>query len=185
MPSHLMKLLIGATICAVATLVFICISLFTQGWVEVDVTEIGLQVTGSSGIFPWKCVSAGTCNVFWNTADGWDFTFFFLMLFAWIFQIAALITAFVALLVPRHRYKFMHQFCGTQTLITLFLIVELILYGIEYDRNLGTLNYIPGVSVSLAYSYWLCLVAAIFSVVTFMIAGAATKRARHHGCDYY
>ncbi|VDO28151.1 unnamed protein product [Haemonchus placei] len=142
-------------------------------------------VTVSVGIFPWQCVSSNTCNVFWDTADGWDMLFFFLMLFAWIFQFFALITAAVALFVLRFRYKFTHHFCGTQGLITVLLIAELVLYGIEYDRNLGGLENIPGVSVTLGYSYWQSLAATIFSIAALFIGGAAAKRARHHDCECY
>ncbi|XGW33050.1 hypothetical protein V3C99_017505, partial [Haemonchus contortus] len=162
MPSHSMKWLIPATICAVTTHVCICCSLFTQDWVEVS--GVALQASVSSGIFPWECVSSNTCNVFWDTADGWDKCFFFLMLFAWIFQFFVLITAAVALFVPRLRYNFTSLFHGIQGLVFLLLGVEVILYGIKYDRNLGGLEDIFGVTVTLGYSYWFSTVAVMLAV---------------------
>ncbi|KAK5965632.1 hypothetical protein GCK32_001289 [Trichostrongylus colubriformis] len=187
MPSQVMKLLIGANICAVVTMIFICISLFTQEWVTVSVSVLGIGVSDSAGIFPWGCISSNTCDAFWNNADGWDIMFFIVMLLAWIFQFCALIPAVMALFIPRFRRRCTHNFSAAQILVTLLLVVVLITYGIEYDRN--TANLLPsgtaGLNVSLGSSYWLLLVATIFSLVTASISGSASKKMLHHDCEYY
>ncbi|XGW33163.1 hypothetical protein V3C99_017559, partial [Haemonchus contortus] len=175
MASRFMKRLIGATVCAFIAFAFICVSFFTQDWMVIVILGIAVKAGVPTGVFPWYCISAG--------ADGWDKCFFFLMLFAWIFQFVALVTGVVALLFRGIRFISTHLFCGTQALITLLIIAELILYGVQYDRNLEAFNYIPGLSVSLGYSYWLLVVAAIFSIVTFANAAGATERARHDDCD--
>ncbi|KAK6032592.1 hypothetical protein OSTOST_01230, partial [Ostertagia ostertagi] len=103
MPSHLMSLLISSTIAAVVTFIFVCISLFTQEWVTVTVSASIISISQSAGIFPWGCVTSNTCNLFWDSADGWDIMFFLVMLFAWVFQFFALIPAAMAVCIPRFR----------------------------------------------------------------------------------
>ncbi|EYC35903.1 hypothetical protein Y032_0960g3218, partial [Ancylostoma ceylanicum] len=63
-------------------------------------------------------------------------------------------------ILVRRRYHFTKGFAGSHGVILILLLFVLIAYGITYKRNLG-------------YSYWLCLVATAFSIVTVGLAAKA------------
>ncbi|RCN46132.1 hypothetical protein ANCCAN_07791 [Ancylostoma caninum] len=92
-----MKFLLGAGVSAVVTYIFINISLFTQEWVTASITQYGLTIKQSSGIFPWVCVSENSCNLFWEYADGWAIVLFLGILFAWILQFFAVVAVISSL----------------------------------------------------------------------------------------
>ncbi|EYC00445.1 hypothetical protein Y032_0115g474 [Ancylostoma ceylanicum] len=92
-----MKFLLGAGVSAVITFIFISISLFTQGWVTASITQFGVTIKQSSGIFPWACVSENVCNLFWEYADGWAIVLFLGILFAWILQFFAVAAVILSL----------------------------------------------------------------------------------------
>ncbi|KAK6051653.1 hypothetical protein COOONC_10842 [Cooperia oncophora] len=66
-------------------------------WTTVTISAVIIKQSESAGIFPWGCVSDGTCNVFWDNADGWDIMFFIVMLLAFVFEIFVLINAAIGL----------------------------------------------------------------------------------------
>ncbi|VDP15089.1 unnamed protein product [Heligmosomoides polygyrus] len=181
--ADMQKLLIGATVCVVVTFVFICVCLFTEQWTEV--TLLG-SVIASSGVYPWGCVSEGSCGLlFWDVADGWSIMFFIVMLLAWIFQFFAVIAATATLFLARHRRHCAYGFSGIQLLVSVLLFFILVTYGIEYDRYTDTeLLNIAGFTSSLGASYWLLFVACVFSLVTVALIGTASKKIRHHDCNY-
>ncbi|KHJ98514.1 hypothetical protein OESDEN_01488 [Oesophagostomum dentatum] len=173
-----MKFLISAGVSAVITYIFINVSLFTQEWVTVSASRLGITVKKSAGLFPWGCVSENACGIFWDYADGWNIALFFSMLFAWIVQFFALVTAIAALLVKRHRLHLTRSFVSIQVVVTVLLLFTLICYGATYKRNTGSLDTF-GIDISLGASYWLCLVSVIFSIVTMGLGGTALRTAHH------
>ncbi|ETN84047.1 hypothetical protein RB195_026178 [Necator americanus] len=176
-----MKFLLASCISAIVTYVFVSISLFTPAWVSAKVSAFGLSAKKSAGIFPWGCVSANTCSLFWNNADGWAIVLFLSMLFAWIVQFFAVVSIILAVVIQRYRCTLTRGFVGKQTLVTILLLFTLIGYGATYDRSAGVYFSI-GVTFSLDSSYWLCLVATIFSIVAMGFGGTTVKQARH--CEW-
>ncbi|KAL6722705.1 hypothetical protein Aduo_017803 [Ancylostoma duodenale] len=85
--------------------------------------------------------------------------------------------------LARRRFHLASGFAGLQTVITILLFFVLICYGATYRRNTDWLTLVGG-DISLGASYWLCLVATIFSLVAMGLGGTAVKKARECECRY-
>ncbi|EYC00444.1 hypothetical protein Y032_0115g473 [Ancylostoma ceylanicum] len=86
-----------------------------------------------------------------------------------------------ALVLAKRRFHLAGGFSGLQTVVTILLLFVLICYGATYKRNTDWLTLVGG-DISLGSSYWLCLVATIFSIVAMGLGGTAVKKAREY--DY-
>ncbi|RCN33630.1 hypothetical protein ANCCAN_20527 [Ancylostoma caninum] len=171
-----MKLLLAAGASAVVTFIFTNVSLFTREWVTATLDQPGIHLAQSVGIFPWWCLSDNTCSYFWNNAGGWAIACFLAMVFADVWQLGALVELLLALILVKRRYHFSKGFAGSYAVILILLLFVIIAFGITYKTNVAWLGFYG--NPVLGYSYWLCLVAAAFSIVTVGLAAKALDQVK-------
>ncbi|KIH59675.1 hypothetical protein ANCDUO_10084 [Ancylostoma duodenale] len=165
-----MKLLLAAGASAVVTFIFTNVSLFTREWVTATLDQPGIHLAQSVGIFPWWCLSDNTCSYFWNrflfTLDSEFTPSRWLPISTPVRKPKEICEDYELFrFLVKRRYHFAKGFAGSYAVILILLLFVVIAFGITYKKNLG-------------YSYWLCLVAAAFSIVTVGLAAKALDQVK-------